>query len=99
MGSFRGARKLGSYLVKDKLYPIKRSLGSFKYNSKRCQACLNVTETKTFSSAVAKKEYIIKPKFNCNDKCFIYFLTCKKCMLQCEEKLWMNFGLDGITTR
>ena len=56
MVSFRGARKLGSYLVRAKLYPIERSVGSFKCNGKRCQVCLNVTETKTFSSTVTKKE-------------------------------------------
>ena len=69
MVSFRGARKLGSYLVRAKLYPIERSLGSFKCNSKRYQVCLNVSETKTFSSTVTKKEYIINHKFNGNDKC------------------------------
>ena len=69
MVSFRGARKLGSYLVRAKLYPIERSLGSFKCNGKRCQVCLNVSETKTFSSTVTKKEYIINHKFNGNDKC------------------------------
>ena len=82
MVSFRGARKLGSYLVRAKLYCIERSFGSFKCNGKRCQVCLNVTETKTFSSTVTKKEYIINHKFKCNDKCLIYLLMCKKCMLQ-----------------
>ena len=82
MVSFRGARKLGSYLVRDRLYPIERSVGWFKCNGILCQVCLNVTKTKTFSSTVTKKEYIINHKFNCNDKCLIYFLTCKKCMLQ-----------------
>ena len=69
MVSFRGARKLGSYLVRDRLYPIERSFGSFKCNGILCQVCLNVTETKTFSSTVTKKEYIINHKFNGNDKC------------------------------
>ena len=46
--SFRGARKLGSYLVRAKLHPLERSVGSFKCNDKRCQVCLNVTETKNF---------------------------------------------------
>ena len=80
--SFRGARKLGSYLVRAKLYPLERSVGSFKCNGKWCQVCLNVTETKTFSSTITKKEYKINHKFNCNDKCLIYLLTCNKCMLQ-----------------
>ena len=57
MVSFRGARQLGSYLVRAKFYRLKRSVGSFKCNGKRCQVCLNVTETKTFSSTVTKKEY------------------------------------------
>ena len=51
----RGARKLTSYLVRAKLYPLERSVGSFKCNGKRCQVCLNVTETKIFSSTVTKK--------------------------------------------
>ena len=93
MVSFRGARKLGSYLVKTKLYPIERSVGSFKCNGKRCQVCLNVTETKTFSSTVTKKEYIINHKFNCNDKCLIYLLTCKRCMLEYVGKTVDEFRI------
>ena len=73
--SFGGATKLGNYLIRPKLYPLKRSVGSFKFNCKRCQVCLNVTETKTFSRTVTKKEYKINHKFNCNDKCLIYLLT------------------------
>ena len=34
MVSFRGGRKLGSYLVTAKLYPIERSVGLFKCNGK-----------------------------------------------------------------
>ena len=93
MVSFQGARKLVSYLVRAKLYPIERSVGSFKCNRKRCQVCLNVTETKTFSSTVTKKEYIINQKFNCIDKCLIYLLTCKKCMLQYVGKTVDEFRL------
>ena len=57
MVSFRGVRKLGSYLVRAKLYPLERSVGSFKCNDKQCQVFLNVTETKAFSSTITKKEY------------------------------------------
>ena len=52
MVSFQGARKLESYLVRAKLYPIERSIGLFKCNGKRCKACLNVTETKKLSNTV-----------------------------------------------
>ena len=74
MVSFRRARKLESYLVRAKLYSLERSVGSFKCNGKQYQVRLNVTETKTFSSTVTKKEYKINHKFNCNDKCLIYLL-------------------------
>ena len=43
MMSFQGERKLSSYLVRAKLFPIERSTGSFKCNGKRCQVCINVT--------------------------------------------------------
>ena len=68
MVSFRGARKFGSYLVRAKLYPLERSVGSFKCNGKRCQVCLNGTETKISSSTVTKNEYKVNHKFNCNGR-------------------------------
>ena len=34
MVSFRSARKLNSYLVRAKLYPLERTVGSYKYMSK-----------------------------------------------------------------
>ena len=49
---------------------------------KRCQICMNMTESKTFSSSIDKKECIINHNFNCNDKSIIYLLTCNKCELQ-----------------
>ena len=64
MVSFRGTRKLGSYLVRARFYPLERSIGSFKCNGKRCHVCLNVRETKTFSSTFTKKEYKIDHKFD-----------------------------------
>ena len=82
MVSFRKVRKLSSYLVTAILYPLERLVGSFKCNGKRCQVCINVTESNTFSSSVDKKEYVINHSFNCNDKCIIYLLTCNKCKMQ-----------------
>ena len=49
MVSYRNARKLSGYLVRDKLYPLERKRGSFKCGSCRCQVCNNVEETETFS--------------------------------------------------
>ena len=71
MASFRSARKLSSYLVRAKLYPLKR-----------CQTCLNVNETDSFASSVTKEEYKINHCFDCNEKCLIYLLTCKVCLKQ-----------------
>ena len=34
--SFRSARKLSSYLVRAKLYPLERKVSSFKCKGKRC---------------------------------------------------------------
>ena len=82
MVSVQGIRIFGSYLIRAKLYPLERSTGLFNCNGKRCQLCLNVTETKAFSSTVTRKEYKINHKFNCNDKCLIYLHTCNKCKLQ-----------------
>ena len=50
MISFRSARNLRSYLVRAKLHPIERTVESFKSSGKRCQTCLNVDETDTFTS-------------------------------------------------
>ena len=93
MVSFRGARKLSSYLVRAKLYPLERSVGSFKCNGKRCQVCINVTESNTFSSSVDKKEYVVNHSFNCIDKCIIYLLTCNKCKMQYVGKTVDDFRL------
>ena len=59
MVSFRGARKLSSCLVRAKLYPLERSVGSFKCGKRRCHVCENVCETDTFKSSVTNKEYKI----------------------------------------
>ena len=77
MDSFRSAKKLSSYLVRAKLYSLKRKVGSFEYKGKRCQTFLNVNEADSFASSVTKEEYKINHCFDCNEKCFIYLLTCK----------------------
>ena len=91
MISFRGARKLNSYLVRAKLYPLERSVGSFKCRNRRCQVCDNVTETTTFKSSVTSNEYKINHSFNCNEKCLIYLLTCKTCKKQYVGKTCDSF--------
>ena len=64
MVSFRSARKLSSYLVRAKLYPLKRKVGSFECKDKRCQIYLNLNETGSSASSVTKEEYKINHCFD-----------------------------------
>ena len=82
MASFRSARKISSYLVRAKLYPLERRVGSFKCWGRRSQVCLNVTETETFTSTSTNQTYKINHEFNCNESSLIYLLTCKICRKQ-----------------
>ena len=49
MVSYWRARKLSSYLVRAKLYPIEREVESYKCNGKRCEVCKNVLDNDTFT--------------------------------------------------
>ena len=75
--SFRSARNLKSFLVRSKVYPLERKVGSAKCNGKRCQFCLNINKTDTFESFHTKQKYKINHHLNCNDQCLIYLLSCK----------------------
>ena len=52
---FLCARKLSSYVLRSKFYPLERLGGSFKCNNKRCQVCFNVKEMDSFMSAITNK--------------------------------------------
>ena len=82
MATFRSTRKLSSYLVRAKSYPIERIVGSRKYKCKRCEVCLNIQQTSCFSSSVTNETYKINHQFECNKKCLVYLLTCKKFLTQ-----------------
>ena len=45
MVSFRSSRKISSCLVKVKLHPLDRVVGSTKCGKKRCQLCVNISKT------------------------------------------------------
>ena len=80
--AYRSSRNLKSFLERSKVYPLKRTMGSSKCGSKRCQVCLNVSETNIFESFQTKKQYKINHHLDCNDKCLIYLLSFKTCGLQ-----------------
>ena len=77
--SYRSARKISSYLVRAKLYPLERKVGSEKCGKSRCEVCLNIQETDTFTSTTTGESFNINHKLNCDDKCLICLLTCKCC--------------------
>ena len=64
MNSFRNSRKLSNYLVRAKMYPIDRVVGSKNSGSKRSEVCINVNETSTFTSTVTGETFIINQKFD-----------------------------------
>ena len=70
--SFKSARKLSSYLVGVKLYPLQRTVGSLKCNKPICEVRINVIETDTFTSTVTGESFKINHKFNCDDRYLIY---------------------------
>ena len=83
MVSFSSLRKISSYLVRAKLYPLDRVVRSTKYGKKRCEMCMNVSEAKAFISNVTGETYKINHKLTCDDNWLIYFLSCKCCGKQC----------------
>ena len=82
MVSFRSHRNLSSCMVRAKMYPMERRIGSCKCKGNRCQVCLNVSETETFTSTVTHPSYKINHSFDCNDEYLIYLLGCKTCLKQ-----------------
>ena len=57
-------------------------MGWFKCNKPRCEVCINVIETDTFASTAIGESFKTNHKFNCDDKCLIYLLTCNQCRKQ-----------------
>ena len=95
MVPFTSSRKISSYLVKAKLYPIERTVGSFRCGNNRCEVCKYITEIDTITSSVTGETYKINHRLECNDKCLVYLLTCKNNIL---VKVLKTFVVDGIIT-
>lgn len=93
---FHSAMKTNSYFIRAKLYPLERIVGSFKFRGRRCEACLNVTETETFITASANQNYKIKHKFSCNESSRIHLLTCRSVVSNMLDKQLLFFAVDGI---
>ena len=57
MMSFRSSRKISSYIVRAELYPLERTVRSYKCGKKRCEVCDVISETDTFSSTVTSESF------------------------------------------
>ena len=86
MVSFRGTRKLSSYLVRAKLYPLHRKVGFKKCAKNRCEIWDYVIGTELtyllVLSQVTGETFKINHQVNSDDRCAIYLLTCKLCQKQ-----------------
>ena len=82
ISSFQTTRKHSSYLLRAKIYPIERTVGAYKYGGKGCEVCINVHKTSIFTSTVIEETRITNHKFDCNEKCLVYILTCNKWKIQ-----------------
>ena len=82
MVPFSSACKLNSYLVTAKPYPLERMVGSYKRKSKRCQVCNNITEADSFTSSNDQTSFKINHRFDSNERCLIYLITCNRCLKQ-----------------
>ena len=97
--SYRSARKIKDYIVRSKLYPIERKVGSSRCGNPRYQVCTSIPVTDTFSSFVTKSAYKINHNFNCNSKYLIYLLSCKHVVNSTLVKQLTSLGVDGIITK
>ena len=79
MVTFRSIRKLSSYLVRAKLYPLERVTALCKCHGKLCAMWLNFKETLTFTSSVTHETFKINHTFDCNTQWLIYLFTGKQC--------------------
>ena len=91
--SCRSSRKISSYLVRAKLFPLEKKVGYEKCGKSRCEVCLNIHEIDTFTYTVTGKSFRINHKPNCDDQCLIYLPTFKCCDKQYVEKTTDEFRL------
>ena len=77
MVSFRTSPKRNSYLVRAKIYPLERTIGSTKCSKKRCEVCENVQNSDRFWSSVTSEMFKFNHRLTCDEKCLVYLFTCK----------------------
>ena len=66
-------------MVRAKFYPSEKKRCSYNSGNFQCQVCNNIKEIDTFTSTVISESFKLNHDLCCNDKFFIYPLTCKIC--------------------
>ena len=84
------------------MYSTERIVESKNCGSKHCEVCINVNETATFNRTATGETFIINHKFDCNARCLIYLLVCRKCKIQYVGQTvdqfrsrWNNYKSDS----
>ena len=72
--TFLSARKLSSYLIRARIYPLERTVGSCKYFGKRYEVCDNVTEISTFTSTATQIIYKINHQLQRKTPCLFTYM-------------------------
>ena len=59
-------------MIRAKIYPIDRSVGSFKCGKKLCEIWKNVIKAENSTSSVTQKTYKTNHRLDCDNKCWGY---------------------------
>ena len=102
MVAYSNPKLLRNTLVRAKLPEVEEAKkGSFKCKGNRCQICVLVKETDTFTSFITGVIFHINFSLNCNSKCIIYLLSCRVCSKQlvgvcttCWRERWKTYLQD-----
>ena len=81
------------------MQPIERTVGSKNCGSKRCEVCMEVNETSTFTSIVTGEIFIINDTFDCNARYLVYLLHIINITWDMLVRQQINFAQVGITAK
>ena len=89
---------LSSYLVRAKLYQLKKKVSSPRCGKQISEVCNDVTDATIFRNTVTENTLKINHSLNYDEKCLIYLVTCKQYKKQYTGKntdqfhdIWNNY--------
>ena len=96
---FQKCKEMQQLFSKAKIYPTERLIGLFKCSKKRWKVYENEKKHENFTSSITQNAFKTNHRLNCDDKCLIYLLACKKCFKQYVGVTQKYFVKDGTTTK